>query len=261
MFQLLWFLAFILVEILAVDRPGYIEAAGTGCKVWSASPEGPGRVTWSGACVSGLADGPGVAEWLVDGNVIARIEGRLRAGKADGFAIVTWREGDRYEGEWRDGLWHGQGLYLAADASVFEGEWRGSRRNGRGLQILPTGARYEGEWRNDLRDGRGVYTWPSGARYDGEWRGGRQQGHGVHVYRNKARYEGEFHQGKRDGKGTLYFASGWYWGEWCNDRPEGRGTAVIDGIVHTGTWRHGCRQEHGGHAVWVATTKAACGFT
>jgi hypothetical protein len=85
-------------------------------------------------------------------------------------------------------------------------------------------------------------------------------GHGVHVYRNKARYEGEFRHVKRDGKATLYFAGGWYWGDWRNDRPEGRGTAVIDGRVHAGVWRNGCRQGEGRDNVWVATTKAECGF-
>jgi hypothetical protein len=46
---------------------GWIADARTGCRVWSATPQSDGSVTWSGDCQNGMAPEPGVLQWARDG--------------------------------------------------------------------------------------------------------------------------------------------------------------------------------------------------
>jgi len=42
--------------------PGWIAAQGSPCRLWNPCPQREETITWSGACVSGVADGRGVAQ-------------------------------------------------------------------------------------------------------------------------------------------------------------------------------------------------------
>jgi hypothetical protein len=267
--------------------PGWIQAEGTGCKLWNLCPAHGETVTWSGACVNGFAEGLGVQQWFLDGNPADRHEGNMRSGKLNGFGVSTLPNGDRYEGEWRDSSWHGRGIYVHSDGDRYDGEWRNGQANGRGVTTSARD-RYDGEWRNNKAHGRGIVTWSDGARYEGEWRDHRLSGRGVYTWANGDRYEGEFRDGKRTGRGVytwaargtdnpaiwyegefvdgefhgngiILFSNGdWYKGEWRNDRPNGHGTMqFVDGYTYTGTWRDGCVRQ-GKYMAWLDASEAEC---
>ena len=99
----------------------------------------------------------------------------------DGYRVVVFSEGGRYEGEWRDGAGNGSGVNIWPNGNRYEGEVRDGERNGFGANIWVSGQRYEGEWRDDERDGLGVQIWADGARYEGEWRDGKRTGRGVEL--------------------------------------------------------------------------------
>lgn len=175
-------------------NPGWIADAKTGCRVANPKPIPSESISWSGACRSGMADGPGVLRWFVEGKLYDRKEGQFRAGRMngqgkasfggmtyaggwrdgvyDGQGTFTWPNGDRYVGEFRDGELSGRGVLTSTDGNRYEGEWRHSMREGPGVEVYADGNRYEGEWRNDKPDGRGRATFGNGRIYDGSWSNG-----------------------------------------------------------------------------------------
>src|SRR5258708_39798053 len=93
-------LAFLAFEVAAQNaRPTLIADPKTGCQVWNLYPDPDDSIRWSGACVNGLAEGPGVLQWIVNGREEVRYEGEYRNGKENGRGVTTWAHGSRYEGE------------------------------------------------------------------------------------------------------------------------------------------------------------------
>jgi hypothetical protein len=147
-------LAFAQMPTCPDGPPRWTEAEGSRCKLWNWCPNGQETVTWSGTCVDGFAEGPGVNQWFHAGEPVERYEGTMRAGKTHGRGTNTSSNGERYDGEWRDGQLHGRGVFTYADGSRYEGEWRDSDANGRGVMISANGNRYDGEWRDGKAHGR-----------------------------------------------------------------------------------------------------------
>ena len=55
------------------------------------------------------------------------------------------------------------------------------------------------------------------------------------------RFEGVYRRGKREGFGRYDWPTGErFEGTYADDLPNGRGTATIDGVSFSGTWRRGC---------------------
>jgi hypothetical protein len=48
---------------------GWSIDSQSGCALWNRMPQRDESVTWSGACVNGLASGPGVAQWYKNGQI------------------------------------------------------------------------------------------------------------------------------------------------------------------------------------------------
>ena len=126
--------------IAAVLFVACTTAWGQSCKVLDPELQS----TYSGPCVSGLAEGEGRATGS------AEYEGGFKAGMKHGKGVKRWPNGDRYEGGFANDRKHGRGTY----------EW------GRGPW---QGERYEGDYANDKRHGAGKYTWPTGDVYLGPW--------------------------------------------------------------------------------------------
>src|SRR5581483_3911880 len=148
----------------------WIADQRTHCRVWQPAPQPHASLRWSGACTNGLAQGPGMVEWVTDGKAVEVARGQWRDGKQTGPGVSTKINGERYEGEYRDGQANGDG---------FEGEVRNGQANGRGVSTYANGDRFEGEVRDGQANGHGIYTWANGERYDGQWREGQRNGHGV----------------------------------------------------------------------------------
>jgi len=102
---------------------GWIPDPRTGCKIWDAAPDPEERITWSGPCTGGMAEGNGTLQLFVGDEPGARYEGDMRAGRADGQGINTLPDGTRYEGAWRNNAAHGLGTLTRPGGERFEGNW------------------------------------------------------------------------------------------------------------------------------------------
>ena len=72
-----------------------------GCQLYNPNPQSNETVRWSGACKDGFAEGEGVLEWYIAGQLEERYEGSMRAGWAEGTGSFISRQGIRYKGEWK----------------------------------------------------------------------------------------------------------------------------------------------------------------
>lgn len=81
----------------------------TGCRLWNEDPRPQEQVRWSGPCVAGKAQGRGVANWTVGGQLLDHYEGDYVAGKMEGHGVYTYENGVRYEGDIRHNQWNGYG--------------------------------------------------------------------------------------------------------------------------------------------------------
>ncbi len=111
-------LASALVPALA-QTAGWAADPDTGCRIWVDVPHAGGNVSWSGACLNGLAEGDGVVT-TTTGN---RYQGSLRAGMREGHGVLTYLNGNRFEGEWHVNKPNGPGSYNQA-GRVFSGMWK-----------------------------------------------------------------------------------------------------------------------------------------
>jgi hypothetical protein len=143
------------INAYAADRPA--------CRVLD--PEL--RDSYTGSCVSGLAEGKGEASGT------ARYEGEFKQGRKHGRGIKSWSTGDRYEGEFREDQKNGHGAYTWGEGTPWAGE------------------KYSGEYRHDLRDGIGTYEWPDGERYTGHWKNDAVVGVATPRMLARAHYERE----------------------------------------------------------------------
>ena len=180
-----------------------------------------------------------------------RYEGETRDGMSNGRGVRTWSNGNRYEGDERDGKKHGRGVFTWANGERYEGEWRNDKTNGRGVRTWPNGNRYEGEERDGNKHGRGVFTFASGERYEGDWRNDKTNGRGVRTWSNGNRYEGEERDGKKHGRGVFTFGTGRnkgdrYEGEFRDDKENGHGVYIgNDGRRFEGEYRDGMKNGRG----------------
>ena len=79
-----------------------------GCYLWNPGPRDGFSANWSGECSEGFAEGRGEVRWRWnDGSSIE--SGLLQRGKREGFHVVNWSNGERYEGSFvndeRQGTW------------------------------------------------------------------------------------------------------------------------------------------------------------
>jgi hypothetical protein len=56
--------------------------------------------------------------------------GEWKSGKADGYGVHSWSNGDRYEGEWKKCLKHGKGTDIFANGDKYTGEYREGKPEG-----------------------------------------------------------------------------------------------------------------------------------
>jgi len=168
------FLLLMLCALPSLAQPakaGWIADSRTGCKVWNASPKPNEKITWSGDCKIGLAQGRGVLQWFLDGKHADRYEGEFRGGQANGWGTYTYTDGSHYDGEWKDGKRHGRGVFSFTNGNRYEGEFRDGNFNGRGVFTFADGNRYAGEFSDNRANGSGVLV-VGGSSYSGTWTNG-----------------------------------------------------------------------------------------
>eukprot|EP01002_Notosolenus_urceolatus_P001161 NODE_1294_length_1486_cov_18.846207_g1075_i0.p1 GENE.NODE_1294_length_1486_cov_18.846207_g1075_i0~~NODE_1294_length_1486_cov_18.846207_g1075_i0.p1 ORF type:complete len:450 (+),score=25.17 NODE_1294_length_1486_cov_18.846207_g1075_i0:71-1420(+) len=193
---------------------------------------------------SNIREGFGVLVWA-SGD---RYEGDWLANEKHGHGVFAWVSGDHYEGDYVNGYRHGNGCYVYAHGFRYEGEWVADRRCGYGVLYEASGNRYEGEWKDDQRHGRGVFRWvTSGKVYDGEWVKDLKEGYGIQTYTKGTsstgepivdKYIGEWKANKKNGQGQYIYASGAkFEGRYVEDRRV-FGTFVFEsGSRFEGEWQ------------------------
>lgn len=168
-----------------------------GCKLWDPNPKIGETVTWTGACVGGLAEGHGVRQWFVNGKPGSRFEGPLVGGKANGKGTTTYfPNGLRIEADYVDDSTVGPVVMYFSDGARYEGDFVASKRTGKGVLTRANGDRYEGDFVDGKWSGKGTFTTADGARYDGGWVDGKRSGFGSQVYADGDTYSGEWRDGE-----------------------------------------------------------------
>ena len=104
----------------------------TGCRIVRSDSVPDVGISWSGECYHGLANGIGVLQWFQKGKPIARFEGEIKDGLANGTGKIAYADGSRYEGDWQDGERNGRGTFVFTNGARYVGEFRENKPNGRG---------------------------------------------------------------------------------------------------------------------------------
>ena len=131
---------------LAADDEVAWIADSHGCKVANTFPRPGETITWSGSCSNGYADGDGVLQWFLNGDVDDRFEGHLQKGWAEGQGVLAKVDGSKYAGAWKHSMQEGVGRYDAPDGSWYEGQWKNGMPNGQGEYHSADGRAFAGEW-------------------------------------------------------------------------------------------------------------------
>jgi len=253
-----------LAGVAAAQAPGRWTAdPKTGCKVWNPNPQPRETVSWDGPCKGGIANGPGVAQWLQDGKAGGRTEAEHRNGRPEGRGLSFDREGNRTEGEFVDGVLNGRGIFTMTNGIRITGNFVAGKMQGRGVITYPDGGKIDADF-VDAEAVRGVAVTSAGDRYEGELKNLQRHGQGKLLFKGGGQYEGEFAENEFHGYGILIFANGdRYEGNWSHNRPHGRGNSRIKGVPNSGIWQMGClsaaNSDTGGWATLI-TGAAACGF-
>lgn len=162
-------------------------------------------IDWSGACVSGFAEGAGTLTWQLSDTVVVWT-GSLDSGLREGEGVAIHRKNGgistTYTGVWRDDEFY-QGtitsdkfFYLDKITVSYFRNYSLRREFSSGQVHLyyfknnevdysrasiffTNGDNYTGEILNGLNNGFGTYTWSGGGSYTGRWLAGRRHGAGV----------------------------------------------------------------------------------
>ena len=130
----------------AQDREVPTIADENGCKVYNPMPQQEESIKWDGPCNGGFADGSGILDWFIKGQLQERYEGELKQGWADGQGTYTSKTGMRYKGSWKNSMQDGTGTMQNPDGSIYQGEWKEGKPNGWGAYRTPDGETVEGDW-------------------------------------------------------------------------------------------------------------------
>jgi hypothetical protein len=130
-------------------------------------------VQWTGACVSGFAEGLGTATFNHDGQTQSFTAYFVHGVIPDGHVITRWGKGWSYDGETVGGRFNGPGILTTDSSDRFDGHWNDGKMNGFGVLLRANGERYVGDWKNDKPNGRGALRNSDGSEVDGDFIDGK----------------------------------------------------------------------------------------
>ncbi len=191
-------------------------------------------------------------------NVVAQDGLCFKGDCKNGYGIMVWDSGQRYEGNFKNSQRHGYGYMRYSTGKNYTGEWEENTQHGHGMLSFseehPTQKKFVGEWKRNVREGYGTLHQKDGTYKAGFWRknqfiaetekgqcleGNCETGWGTYAYNDYSLYIGEFKEKKRHGEGTLIYALGTkYKGSHLNDKREGFGTYYYaGGNKYVGDWK------------------------
>ena len=213
------------VPTFAYSADFWVEIEGKDCKVWSDEPVANANVSWTGACIDGLASGEGQLEWKSEGKLVLVYDGAMAGGKLNGLGVakvydeagsVTTTEavfvdgqadgvvsmedakGNIFQGSLVDGRPDGIGFARVNDEEYFGGFENGAR-NGLGF-VISDKEIYVGEFKENVASGSGVVEDNKGGRFHGQFADGVPNGYGTYVAADGVIYQGKFKDGVADGR-------------------------------------------------------------
>ena len=115
----------------------------------------------------------------------------------DGYGILYYSNGDRFEGNWNNNDKSDYGIYYYSNGDIFKGGWKDGKKHGYGVFYYSKRDFYKGEWKNDVKEGYGIYfnnffKW----RYEGEWKNDVKEGYGKEILSKGLIYEGKWVKNK-----------------------------------------------------------------
>jgi hypothetical protein len=143
----------------------------------------------------------------------------------EGYGIMYYKNGTKFEGEYVNDKINGFGIYTNKEGRVvYEGYWKNGKREGYGIYYCDDGAVYKGEWNNNLKEGIGIYSFSDGSKYMGDFKNDIRDGYGIIYGNNSDKYEGQWFNDQGNGIGTYYYNKGdVYIGFWKNGLRDGYG--------------------------------------
>ena len=139
-----------------------------GCYLWNPGPRDGFTANWSGECSEGFAEGRGEVTWRWnDGSAID--SGLFQGGKREGFHVVSWSNGERYEGSYVNDEQQGTWTFVWENGTRDVGPMVNGERHGNWRISFDGGSRGEGPYVNGemhgtwtifREDGDGVPTAP-----------------------------------------------------------------------------------------------------
>ena len=140
---------FSLVSIAAHAEEGEWITDQNACKHFNPHPQVDEKLTWSGACKDGYAEGNGQIKWNVGGKLAEEYDGDYVRGRPHGKGAMTSQEnGQKYSGDWVDGVPTGDGKLVLPDGTTYVGQFLNWRFEGIGELTSPDGRSIYGEWVN-----------------------------------------------------------------------------------------------------------------
>nr|UMO80405.1 F-box domain containing protein [Pandoravirus aubagnensis] len=176
--------------------------------------------------------------------------GEWNLGRPNGYGSATWRAvqggthdvDGTYRGAFQDGYANGYGVIVYANGDRYEGEWKRSVRDGYGVYTShAAGLTYRGRWEDDVIRGRGIAHYSDGDSYDGEWDNGDWCGYGIYTSTAGWAIHAHFHRGAQHGYAMRTQKDGRVYRGHCVDGvPQGQGALRYpDGTVQEGEFRDG----------------------
>ena len=246
----------------------------TGCTVFDTEESTVDvLVSWSGECdAEKRATGDGVLSWIEAGRLIARYDGEMVAGRAEGEGAllilagqggyhraeghfeasevagpvkINTAEGDVFVGQLHSLDMSGAGIVTTAAGDQYTGDIRNAQMNGAGHLVLADGEQYRGTFENNEIKGVGEWLGAQGDYYKGAFRDGEFSGSGRFEATDGAVYEGMFVEGLPEGQGRYIEADGRVIaGEFKAGWPDGQVSVTTpDGATLTEYWAEGRKEE------------------
>ena len=142
-------------------------------------------------------------------------------GEPDGFGLIIYASGNKYQGEFSNGAMDGYGTFTWVDGDSYRGGFKNNKRNdGFGTYTWENGTSYQGEFVNERRNGLGTFNYENGNKYEGNWKNDMKNGLGTEKYEDNSTlpqdeggaaysagdvYIGYFKDGKRHGEFSYKF--------------------------------------------------------
>jgi hypothetical protein len=157
----------------AAGAQEWVADPRTNCRALDSDFDSGDSIQWQGACVGGMASGPGTLSFLNNGHVLETITGTFGGGALlPGNVSASWSDGSKYNGGQSNGQFEGMGNFVSATGDKINGEWKTGALNGTAAVIWRNGDRYDGEWKDGKSDGQGTEIWANGDRFEGQWKDG-----------------------------------------------------------------------------------------